>query len=130
MDKIKLAVRKWWATVSTNTKQLLIAAAIGLLVGFILCAASTPAGASERHHYQPSPAAIKKAFNSALPAAAGQHHYKATTQLQWSVGAAFADEGSAVSFGLGQQLGKVFAAGSYSTDGDNSIFNITGSGTF
>lgn len=81
-------------------------------------------------YYHPSEEAMAPTFNQALPAAAGQHHYKATTRLQWSVGAAFADEGSAVSFGLGQQLGEVFAAGSYSTDGDNSIFNITGSGTF
>ena len=76
-------------------------------------------------------AAIEKAYNSAIPAAAGQHHYKATTQLQWSVGAAFAEGGdSAVSLGLGLQLGEVFASGNYSTDGDESIVGVAGSGTF
>lgn len=85
----------------------------------------------EHHHYHASTAAIEKAYNQALPAAAGQHHYKATTQLQWSVGAAFTDDDDgAVSFGLGLQLGEVFTTGSFSTDGEESIAAVAGSGTF
>jgi len=74
--------------------------------------------------------AIEKTKGVALASASGQHHYKATNQLQWSVGTAFSSGDSAVSFGLGKQVGKVFVSGGYSTDGDDSMMNVGASGTF
>jgi len=66
--------------------------------------------------------------------ASGQHHFKATTRLQWSVGAGFAGDESALSFGLGLQTGKIFWSGNitgnlFSGDSDPAI-GIGGSGTF
>lgn len=68
----------------------------------------------------------------ALAAASGQHNYKATTSLQWSVAGAFVSENddSAASFGLGMQAGKVFIDGNFSSDGHSSILAVSASGTF
>lgn len=68
----------------------------------------------------------------ALASASGQHHYKATTSLQWSMGGAFANtsDSSAVSFGLGAQVGKVFISGNFSSDGSTSVVGFGASGTF
>ena len=68
----------------------------------------------------------------ALAAASGQHHYKATNQLQWSAAGAYSDmeDDSAVSFGLAKQLGKVFVTGSFSSDGNHNIIGFNASGTF
>lgn len=68
----------------------------------------------------------------ALAAASGQHHYKATTALQWSVGGAYSSLGdnSAVSFGLGKQYESVFLSTSYSTDGRDSVITGSASGVF
>ena len=65
-----------------------------------------------------------------LGIAASQHHYKATTSLQWSVGAGYIDDDSAVSFGLGLQSGKVFISGNFSSDGSSSAIGFGASGTF
>jgi len=59
--------------------------------------------------------------------AAGQHHYKATKQLQWSIGGGYIDDYSAVSFGLGLQVGKVFVSGNLGSDG---VIGVGASGTF
>lgn len=68
----------------------------------------------------------------ALAAAAGQHNYKATNQLQWSVAGAFVGENddSAASFGLAKQVGKVFVSGNFTSDGTNSLVGVSASGTF
>ena len=66
--------------------------------------------------------------------AAGQHHYKATQHLQWSIGAGFAGDESALSFGLGLQAGKVFVSGNVTNNifsGDSDpVIGIGASGTF
>lgn len=68
----------------------------------------------------------------ALAAASGQHNYKATTSLQWSVAGAFVNENddSAVSFGLSKQIGKIFGSINFSSDGHSSIIGVSASGTF
>lgn len=66
----------------------------------------------------------------ALGLAAGQHHYKATTQLQWSVGGGLVDDESAISFGLGLQSGEVFLSVNVSSDGSTSAFGLGASGVF
>jgi len=71
----------------------------------------------------------ESSISQAIAIAAGQHHFKATTALQWSVGVGH-DEKSAVSFGLGKQVGKVFISGNISSDGSTSAFGFSGSGTF
>lgn len=62
--------------------------------------------------------------------AASQHHYKATTALQWSVGGGNYNGDSAVSFGLGKQAGKIFVSGNFSSDGRASAIGFGASGTF
>ena len=69
----------------------------------------------------------------AVTGASGQHHYKATTQLQWSVAGAFTDgncNDSAVSFGLGLQAGDVFTAANFSSNGESNMIGVSASGTF
>ena len=66
----------------------------------------------------------------ALGIAAAQHHYKATTALQWSIGGGNYDGASAVSYGLGLQAGKVFVSGNVSSDGTTAAIGFGLSGTF
>lgn len=75
---------------------------------------------------------VNNSSGIALAAASGQHHYKATTSLQWSAGGAYTDinDESAASFGLGKQFGKVFVSGNYGSDGHHSIVGVSASGTF
>lgn len=101
----------------------------GILIVFIFFVITSWVRAGDRYHYV-SNSVVEKASNAALPAAAGQHHYKATASLQWSVSAAFSENDSAVSFGLGLQTGDIFASGSFTTDGDAHVVGIAGSGTF
>jgi len=133
MNKIKLAISKWWVALAVENKRLLIAVAIGLLVGFILCAASTPAGASERHHYS-SMTQIEQCAPTAVAAASGQHHYKATPSLQWSFAAVYLDaegcDNTAASTGLAMQNGKVLNTLNFSSNGNENIIGITASGVF
>ena len=66
---------------------------------------------------------ISNCAGTSIAAASGQHHYKATNQLQWSGAGAYiagACDDSAASFGLAKQLGKVFGAVNYSTDLDGN----------
>ena len=87
---------------------------------------------ADTYHHRTTTNVYTDSKGVAIAAASGQHNYKATTSLQWSVGGAFVNENddSAVSFGLGQQLGKVFAACNYSSDSHNSIIGCSASGTF
>ena len=71
---------------------------------------------------------------AARSTAAGQHHYKATTDLQWSVGSGFAGDETALSFGLGYQAGDVFVSGNitdtiFSGESD-PVVGVGASGTF
>jgi len=93
----------------------------------------------DRHYRVPLPNLTEKApdvtniYNVkgiALAIAAGQHNFKATTALQWSIGAGHVNNDSAVSLGLGLQAGKVFISGNISGDGESSAIGISGSGTF
>lgn len=89
----------------------------------------------EENYTYPAASSIENAKNytyagTALAIASGQHHYKATTSLQWSVGAGYVDDNSAVSFGLGLQSGKVFISGNFSSDGSTSAVGFGASGTF
>lgn len=78
------------------------------------------------------------AFNAdrsiAKATAAGQHHYKATAQLQWSVGAGFSGNESALSFGLGLQTGNIFWAGNITdsifSSESSPVIGVSASGTF
>ena len=54
-------------------------------------------------------------------AASGQTNYKATSRIQWSVGAAFVDGESALNIGIGYQAGSVFIAGGV-TDNTDTMF--------
>jgi len=90
----------------------------------------------EYHHSQPSNyysttnETVISGKGIALGIAAAQHHYKATTALQWSIGGGNYDGSSAVSGGLGLQAGKVFVSGNISSDGRTSAIGIGASGTF
>ena len=66
----------------------------------------------------------------ALGIAAAQHHYKATTALQWSIGGGSYGGETAISGGLGMQAGKVFVSCNASSDGRTSAIGCGGSGTF
>ncbi|MEE8207865.1 MAG: hypothetical protein V3T88_02775 [Nitrosomonadaceae bacterium] len=85
--------------------------------------------ADSRRHYEITNVTSINNKCSAVSAAAGQHHYRSTNRIQWSVGGAYCDS-SAASFGLGAQLGKVFASGNYSTDGHDSIIGFSLNGKF
>lgn len=67
--------------------------------------------------------------NQAIAIASGQHHYRSTNSLQWSIGAGYMDK-SAVSFGLGKQVGKIFFTTDYSSDGKTSAIGFGASGSF
>lgn len=88
--------------------------------------------ATERHHHHETVVQNNsiQISGTALAIAASQHHYKATSQLQWSTGAGYINDKSAVSFGLGIQAGKVFVSGNFSSDGSSSAIGIGASGTF
>jgi len=134
MDKIKLVISKWWATITDENKRLLIVIIISVLIGFILCAALTPAGASEQHHYYQPVTQTEQCAPTAVAAAAGQHNYKATPSLQWSFAAVYLDaegcDDTAASAGLALQNGKVLNTLNFSSNGDENIIAITASGVF
>ena len=72
--------------------------------------------------------------STAKSTAAGQHNFKSTTDLQWSIGAGFAGDESALSLGLGLQTGNIFFSGNvtgalFSGESD-PIFGFGASGTF
>jgi len=73
----------------------------------------------------PTEEIINNAYNAARSevraAAAGQTNYKATTRLQWNVGAAFVDGESALSFQLGYQAESIFITGGV-TDNTDTMF--------
>ena len=72
--------------------------------------------------------------NTAKSTAAGQHNFKSTTDLQWSVGAGFSGDASALSFGLGLQTGKIFFSGNVTntifSDDSDPIVGLGAGGTF
>jgi len=76
---------------------------------------------------------VNQCSNIAIAAASGQHNYKAGNFLQWSGAGSYFDgacDSSAVSIGLAKQMGKVFSAVNYSSDGSNSMISFSFSGTF
>jgi len=104
----------------------------GCIIGVLFFGMLADSHGSEYHHAyigQSSTPSESSVSNIALSAAAGQHNFKATTALQWSVGGAIGND-SAVSFGLGKQMGKVFVSGNYSSDGKDSIIGLSAGGTF
>lgn len=107
------------------------------IIFFVACAvlffmSLMNAYAGEKHHRSTTQIVTKSESVSdiALAVAAGQHNYKATSAFQWSVGAGYVDNSSAVSFGLGKQTGKVFISGNFSSDGRTSAIGFGASGTF
>jgi len=102
------------------------------VIGIILFFAAWEARGDEKHHHeQKAPRGVEVNVSSqALSIAASQHHYKATTSLQWSIGAGHNNDSSAASFGLEIQSGKVFVSGNVSFDGSSSAIGVGASGTF
>jgi hypothetical protein len=98
----------------------------------VLFFAANIALADKYHHHDVPRETINNYIQQgvALAAASGQHNYKATNQLQWSVAGAFESGSSAASFGLAKQVGKVFVSGNFSSDGSDSIIGVSASGTF
>ena len=114
-----------------------------LIVIFIIACFTVDALAHGNHHGSTtvnnyySQETIQKHVNQAtkgfaIAGASGQHHYKATTALQWSVAGAYTDvtDTSAISFGLGKQYESVFLSVSYSTDGESTMVTGAASGVF
>lgn len=101
---------------------------LGFAIIFFIALADVYAG--ERHHHGETVINVTNSMDIAVAAASGQHHYRSTNQLQWSVGSAFIDDDSAVSFGLGKQVGRVFISGNYGSDGHSSIIGFSASGKF
>jgi len=133
MNKIKLVISKWWATVTDENKRLFTIIPVSILVGIILCSFSSCTEASEQHYYKPI-IQTEYCAPTAVAAASGQHNYKATTDLQWSTAAVYLDaegcDDTAVSAALGLQNGNVFNSINFSSNGDENIIGITASGTF
>ena len=111
---------------------------IAIFVIAILFFAFNIAWSTEYHHSRPilpsntttNTTNIYSSKGIALGIAAAQHHYKATTALQWSVGGGSYNGNSAISGGLGIQAGKVFVSCNASSDGRTSAIGCGGSGTF
>ena len=106
---------------------------VAVAVLFFLALSQSYGG--EYHHSQPilpsnTTTNIYSTKGVALGIAAAQHHYKATTALQWSLGGGNYDGDSAVSYGLGLQAGKVFVSGNVSSDGTTAAIGFGLSGTF
>ena len=110
-------------------KNYVITLVISLIIGLAFADAVF---AHDYHHHDPvtNTYQISNSKGVALAAASGQHHYKATNLLQWSIGGAHIDNSSAVSFGLGKQAGKVFISGNISSDGSATSLSFGASGTF
>ena len=88
------------------------------VVGVLFTIFANIAYSHEYHHIEPDYRLPTNNYQVgskgiALASASGQHNYKATNQLQWSIAGAFVGENddSAASFGLAKQLGKVFVSG-------------------
>ena len=85
---------------------------------------------SEYHHSQPVMPAnttntnIYSTKGVALGIAAAQHHYKALSKLQWSIGGGNYNGSSAISGGLAIQAGKVFVSGNVSSDGTTAAIGF------
>lgn len=99
---------------------------------FVFLAVTPFVSAVEYHHHDVtnnyySQETINSAINTvysnsaaAKATAAGQHHFKSTPKLQWSVGAGFVGNESAISFALGLQAGNVFISGNVT----NTLFSV------
>ena len=123
-------------------KAILIALWIVIIAGLAALSVPAQAGCCDRT-YVTNNYITEKVINqtvnetdksAAKSTAAGQHHYKATKDLQWSVGAGYAGDETALSVGLGLQLGNVFMSGNitdtiFSGESD-PIIGIGASGTF
>ena len=114
-----------------------------VMLGFILFVlAATQVYADSYRHYYPAPVAgditnitnINYCAPVALAGASGSHNYKATPNVQWSITGAYLSgkcDDSAFSFGAGWQLGNVFTAVNFSTNGvEDNMVVFSASGEF
>ena len=100
-------------------------------MGYFAILSNAYAGGNAIIYTNDNSAAINQSDSgTALAIATSQHHYKATKSLQWSAGTGYVENTSAVSFGLGKQVGKVFVSGNFSSNGSSSAIGFGASGTF
>jgi len=121
-----------------NEKWQPVASAVIMLILLVLL--SFPVFAGDPHsgvviqEGTLTPTSIDYCGAAAVSAASGQHNYKAGNALQWSGAGVLFIEGecdaSAASIGLAKQMGKVFGAINFNSDGEENLFGFSFSGTF